>query len=104
MIVDQFVTDYSNRFKSAHNTSRVLPELGLPKLLSKLDNQELIKLPNLEEVKIALFSIDSKKTPGPDGFGVGFFKNYWHIIQNDLFNSVTAVSYTHLTLPTKRIV
>ena len=26
----------------------------------------------MAEVKQALFSIDSTKTPGPDGFGVGF--------------------------------
>ena len=89
MIAKKFITDYTNRFKSAHNTSRLLPKLWLPKLLSELDNQELIKLPNLEEVRTALFNIDSNKTPEPDGFDVGFFKNYWHIIKNGLFNSVT---------------
>ena len=57
-------------------------------MISDLDNNELIKLPNLEEVKTALFSIDSNKIPGSDDFGAGFFKNYWKIIKKDLFNCI----------------
>jgi len=34
----------------------------------------LIKILSLEEVKQALFSIDLTKTPGPDGYGTGFFQ------------------------------
>ena len=77
MIAEKFISDYAQRFKSMHNNVRVLPNLGLSKVISDLDNNELIKFLNLEEVKNALFSIDSNKTPGSDGFGVGFFKNYW---------------------------
>ena len=46
-----------------------------------MDNQTLIKPPTLKEIRTALFSIDSNKTPGPDGFGAGFFKTYWHILK-----------------------
>ena len=53
-----------------------------------MDNQTLIKLPTLEEVCIALFSMNSNKTLGPDEFGAGFFKTYWHILKGDLFDSV----------------
>jgi len=35
------------------------------------------------EVKTSLFSIESSKTPGPDGFGAGFFKQYWEVLKND---------------------
>jgi len=63
MIAEKFISDYKQRFKSTHHNARVLPNLGLLKLISDLDNNELIKLPNLEEVKTALFSIDSNKTP-----------------------------------------
>ena len=58
----------------------------LPKIISKRDNNELIKLPNLEEVKNALFCVDSK--PGLDYFGARIFKNYWHVIEKDLFNCI----------------
>ena len=42
------------RLKSTHNNVRVLRNLGLSKLISDLDNNELIKLPNLEEVKVQI--------------------------------------------------
>ena len=45
-----------------HNNARILPNLGLSKIILDLDNRELVKLPNLEEVETALFSIDSNKT------------------------------------------
>ena len=76
-IVEKFMTDYNNRFKSNQANNRNLPDLQLPNLISNSDNMELIKLPDMEEVKLALFSIDSNKTLDPDGFGVGFFKHYW---------------------------
>ena len=62
--------------------------MGLPEIIIDENNSNLTKPPTLEEVKDALFSIDSIKTPGPDGFGAGFFKNYWHVIKKDLFNCV----------------
>ena len=88
MIVEKFISDYMQRFKSTHNNARVLSNLGLSKLISNLDNNELVKLPNLEEVKNTQFSIDSNKTPGPDGFGAGFFKNYGQSIKKDLFSCI----------------
>ena len=80
--------DFTHRFVSAHSTDRVLPPLGLPHLISEIDNQSLIKMPTLEEVHTTLFSMDSNKTPGPDGFGAGLFKTYWSILKSDLFNNV----------------
>lgn len=48
--------------------------MGLPKLISQLSSIELTKLPNLKEVKNALFRIDSNKTPELDGFGACFLE------------------------------
>ena len=73
-IADKFTADFCKRFKSSHNNQCTLGHLGLPRLISDLENRELIRLPTLEEIKTALFSIDSTKTAGPDGFGVGFFQ------------------------------
>ena len=44
---------------------------------------KFIRLPDLEEIKQALFSVDSNKTLTPDGFGVGFFKRHWNIVGHD---------------------
>jgi len=76
MIAEKFISDYKQWLKSTHYNARVLPNLGLSKIISDLDNNKLIKLQNLEGVKTVLFSIYSNKTPRPDGFGAGFFKNY----------------------------
>jgi len=42
----------------------------------------------MEEVKQALFSIDSTKTPGPDGFSAGFFKHYWPLTKHDFYRCI----------------
>jgi len=47
------------------------------------DNVVLLRVPTRDEIKQALFSINSTKTSGPDGYGAGFFKKYWNIIQQD---------------------
>jgi len=88
LISDKFVQDFTHRFVSAHSVGRILPTLGLPSLISESDNQYLIKMPTIDEVHLALFSMDANKTPGPDGFGAGFFKTHWSTLKNDLFNSV----------------
>ena len=76
MIANKFLVDYTQRFKSAYNTIKMIPKLRFSKVISDIDNIELTKLPNLEEVNDALFSIDSNKTPRLDGFGACFSKNY----------------------------
>ena len=66
----------------------------------------------MNEVKDALFSIDSSKTPGPDGFGAGFFKHYWDVIKTDFYHCITEffvngkllkqINHTFITLIPKR--
>lgn len=40
------------------------------------------------EVKDAIWSIDSGKAPGPDGFGSAFFKGAWEILGEDVYTAV----------------
>jgi len=64
------------------------------------------------EVKSALFSIESSKTPGPNGFGAGFFKQYWEFLKKDFFNRIVEffknghllrqINHTFITLIPKR--
>ncbi|XP_074267063.1 uncharacterized protein LOC141590365 [Silene latifolia] len=37
-----------------------------------------------EEIKQAMFSIDSNKSPGPDGYGSQFFKDAWTVVGKDV--------------------
>ncbi|CAJ2670486.1 unnamed protein product [Trifolium pratense] len=41
-----------------------------------------------EEVTLALNSMKPFKAPGPDGFQCIFFKQYWHIVGDDIYNLV----------------
>jgi mannosylglycoprotein endo-beta-mannosidase len=41
------------------------------------DNEELLKPFTLEEVKETVFEMKEEVAPGPDGFGVSFYKKHW---------------------------
>ncbi|XP_060212118.1 uncharacterized protein LOC132639701 [Lycium barbarum] len=44
-----------------------------------------------KEVKEAMFSINPNKSPGPDGYGSGFFREAWSIIGDDITDAVLEV-------------
>lgn len=48
----------------------------------------LLKLPNKNEIKQALFEIKVYKSPGPDGYGSGFFKAAWEVIGEDVIEAI----------------
>ena len=75
-IATKLVADYSNQFKSNQNDRWNESNLQLKQLITNVDNEALVKIPNKEEVKQDHFAINSNKTPGPDGFGAGFCKHY----------------------------
>ena len=87
-IANKFITDYSERFTSTHRGARNFTGVPLRQVVSDTDNVDLVKLPGGEEVRQALFAIESNKTPGPDGFGAGFFKHYWDLINEDLYQCI----------------
>lgn len=61
-----------------------------------------------EEIKHVVWSIPIHKSPGPDGFGSGFYRSAWEIIKDDVVEIVrqffktgklhSALNSTHLTL------
>ena len=66
VIANKFISTYMQTLKSIHNSTWVLYSLG-SKLISNLDNNELIKLSNFEETNNAPYIIDSHKTSWSDG-------------------------------------
>jgi len=87
-IANKFISNYSDRFSSMHRGARHFTDVSLRHAVSDSNNMELVTLPDKEEVRQALFAIDSNKTPGPDGFGAGFFKHYWYLIHEDLYQCI----------------
>jgi len=89
VIANRFVSNYNLQNKTMQTPNKNISDLQLPHMVSDMDNLELIKLPDIEDVKQAIFSIESNKTPGPDGFGAGFFKHYWELIYNCILEFFT---------------
>lgn len=52
--------------------------------LDDADGEMLTSCFSEEEIKLAIWDCESTKSPGPDGFGLDFFKDYWEIFRVDL--------------------
>lgn len=66
-----------------------LEDLGRGLLSTEAQGDRLIQPVTAEEIKEAVFSISEQKAPGPDGYGVGFFKDTWDIISDDVILAVS---------------
>ena len=64
-----------------------LGDVPLPSLNEEACNN-LTAPVTMEEVKTAVFHMNSFKAPGPDGFQAFFFKEYWEIIGLDVWKMV----------------
>lgn len=51
--------------------------------VSQEQNTRLLRRVSYEEVKIAIFSMNPDKSPGPDGFNPGFYQTFWDIVDDD---------------------
>ncbi|CAH9084422.1 unnamed protein product [Cuscuta epithymum] len=60
----------------------------IPSLITQEDNNTLIKLPDMEEVKQAVWDLNHNSAPGPDGFHGKFFKKCWSIVGKDVLMAV----------------
>jgi len=87
-IASQFIADYQARFTTTGRGSLNSMAADIRPVISEIDNIELVKLPDQEEVKYALFCIEANKTLSSDGFGAGFFKHYWDLVKDDFFQCI----------------
>lgn len=83
--------DYYTEILGKTSTNRILAFRGFltnGPLHTQEQQMDLLKEYSAEEVKTAMFRIDSNKSPGPDGFGSGFFKAAWSIVGEDISKAV----------------
>jgi hypothetical protein len=53
-------------------------------VLSEGDRTELIKPFSMEEIKEVVMGMKENSTPGPNGYGVIFFRQFWDLIKEDM--------------------
>ncbi|KAL9659072.1 hypothetical protein QQ045_015588 [Rhodiola kirilowii] len=81
--VDYF-RDLFGAFPPKHESGRNFTQ----PLVSEEMNVELVKTPDENEVKDAVFGMNPTGSPGPDGFTGKFYRSCWHIIKDDLMEAV----------------
>eukprot|EP00253_Pinus_taeda_P010491 PITA_10491 len=72
--------------KGAENYSSMLQHM--PKRVTQEMNSKLMKEVEEEEVKAAIWILHSDKAPGPDGFPISFYREYWTMIKKDLLKMI----------------
>jgi len=60
----------------------------IPSLVSDDENRMLLRIPQREEIKDAVFALNGDGAPGLNGFGGHFYQIYWDIIGADVVQSV----------------
>ncbi|VFQ93666.1 unnamed protein product [Cuscuta campestris] len=86
-IRDAAITHFSSQIM-AHAEPPPLHNLShIPSLLSEMENTMITALPTLEEVKNAVWDLDSNSASGPDGYNGLFFRTTWDIIKEDMLKA-----------------
>ena len=61
-----------------------------PSLISDELNAGLVKSFTEQEIVDVIWAMEPKKSPGPDGFSIHFYRACWHIIKSDLVIMISA--------------
>ena len=60
----------------------------IPTMVTTEENIVLTAMPSFDDIKKAVFNMNTNGALGPDGFGVHFFQHFWDIVVADVVNSV----------------
>ncbi|XP_073039028.1 uncharacterized protein [Primulina eburnea] len=66
---------------------------SFPSVISAMENEGIVVIPSLEEVRATVFSIHPDSVAGPDGFSTAFFQHCWEIVHQDVFGVVLDFFY-----------
>ncbi len=84
----RFTDFFSNLFNSSNPPfPDEISKLFHP-IINDEDNTAICSVPNEEKIKDSLFSMESLKSPGPDGLPPLFYKHYWSIVKKDVIAAV----------------
>ncbi|KAL6525382.1 hypothetical protein OROHE_015689 [Orobanche hederae] len=75
---------FSVHFKRRSGARMWVPQDFAVRKVSEMEGDGLTRRFSEEEVREAVWDCDLDRSPGPDGFNLGFFKACWDIIKGDL--------------------
>lgn len=82
------IKHFKNVFNMEQPTTNQSLMNYIPSLVNVEDNEYLIKIPDEEEIREAIFSMSSTSASWPDGYNGKFFQVRWTIIKHDIINFV----------------
>ncbi|GKC34188.1 RNA-directed DNA polymerase, eukaryota [Tanacetum coccineum] len=83
----EFFQHFSSRFDKP-NPMRAHIEMRYPKTITCDQQADLERDVSNEEIKRAVWDCGTDKSPGPDGFSFGFYRRFWYLIENDVYDAV----------------
>ncbi|VFQ96673.1 unnamed protein product, partial [Cuscuta campestris] len=86
-ICGEATTHFTKQFKALSTPNPLHPLSHIPWLITDSDNNLLSSLPSMEEVRQAVWELDSSSASGPDGFNGIFFRSCWEIIKEDMLKA-----------------
>ncbi|XP_019166699.1 PREDICTED: uncharacterized protein LOC109162453 [Ipomoea nil] len=60
----------------------------LQERVTEEENGKLVQIPSMEEIRSCIFNMNPNSSPGPDGFGGGFYQSCWEVIKGDLYEVI----------------
>uniref|UniRef100_A0A803QHI3 DUF4283 domain-containing protein n=1 Tax=Cannabis sativa TaxID=3483 RepID=A0A803QHI3_CANSA len=89
LIGREFIESFRSTFAGSGDVHLLNCNLLIHENNSEEEKKDLILVPNNEEIRNTLFSMNSHKAPGPDGMSILFFKHYWDAVGDDFCETVT---------------
>ncbi|GJV93362.1 RNA-directed DNA polymerase, eukaryota [Tanacetum coccineum] len=86
----EFYDHFSARFSIPNNKDASIL-MDFPKKISEAQLRGLECEVSNDEIKKAVWDCGTEKAPGPDGFTFGFFRHFWYLIHNDVYDAVSLV-------------
>nr|GFC50292.1 RNA-directed DNA polymerase, eukaryota [Tanacetum cinerariifolium] len=78
----EFLHHFRNRFDKPTD-NRVHIDINFPNSITIDQQMDLECVVSKEELKRAVWECGTDKSPGPDGFSFGFYRQFWSSIEND---------------------
>nr|GEV97170.1 RNA-directed DNA polymerase, eukaryota [Tanacetum cinerariifolium] len=97
MVKSEFFQHFRRRFDKP-DVSRAYLDMNYSKTLSTDQQVELELEGSKEDIKKAVWDCGTDKSPGSDRFTFGFYRRFWKIIENDVFEAVKHF-FTHGDIP-----